>query len=81
LFSRLFLIKQQVNLAKAIEILGLGFDGTPHSALADARNTARVHAAIIRRMRREPDPRLLRNPHCVPVLCRVAIQIYGANAA
>jgi inhibitor of KinA sporulation pathway (predicted exonuclease) len=56
LFSRLFLIKQQVNLAKAIEILGLGFDGTPHSALADARNTARVHAAIIRRMRREPDP-------------------------
>jgi inhibitor of KinA sporulation pathway (predicted exonuclease) len=56
LFPRLFLLREQVSLAKAIEILELGFDGMPHSALADARNTARVHAALIRRMRREPDP-------------------------
>jgi inhibitor of KinA sporulation pathway (predicted exonuclease) len=64
LFPRLFLLKQQVSLAKAIELLELGFDGMPHSALADARNTARVHAALIRRMRREPDPPTI--PACEP---------------
>lgn len=64
LFPRLFLLKQQVSLAKAIEILELSFDGMPHSALADARNTARVHAALIRRMRREPDPPTI--PACEP---------------
>jgi hypothetical protein len=51
LCPRLFLLKQQVSLEKAIEILELAFDGMPHTALADPRNTARVHAALIRRMR------------------------------
>jgi len=32
------------------------FDGIPHGALTDARNTARLHAAILRRIRRDPDP-------------------------
>jgi len=56
LFRTVFLMKQQSSLRKAIEMLNLEFDGVSHSALADAKNTARVHAAIIRRMRREPDP-------------------------
>lgn len=56
LFRWAFLLKQQVSLSGAIRMLDLQFDGVPHTALADARNTAHVHAAIIRRMRREPDP-------------------------
>ena len=55
LFQHLFALKQLAKLSNAVQILGLDFDGVPHGALADARNTARVHAAIIRRMRREPD--------------------------
>jgi len=42
----------------------MSFDGMPDTALADARNTARVHAAVIRRMRREPEPQLV--PACEP---------------
>lgn len=56
LFQELFLLKQTPGLRDAVEILGLGFDGVPHGALIDARNTARVHAELVRRMRREPDP-------------------------
>ncbi len=56
LFKIAFLLKQQASVSKAVEMLDLGFDGVSHSALVDARNTARVHAAITRRMRREPDP-------------------------
>lgn len=56
LFQRLFLLKQQSGLASAIQMLGFDFEGVAHGALVDARNTARAHAAIIRRMRREPDP-------------------------
>ncbi|MFZ0301880.1 MAG: 3'-5' exonuclease [Terracidiphilus sp.] len=56
LFSRVFLLCEQPSLRKAVDIIGLLFDGVPHTALGDARNTAHVHAAIIRRMRREPDP-------------------------
>ena len=54
-FQRALLLRQQVGLGKAVEMLGFDFDGVPHGALADARNTAWVHAAIIRRMRREAD--------------------------
>jgi inhibitor of KinA sporulation pathway (predicted exonuclease) len=56
LFQWLFLSKQTPSLQHAVEMLGMEFDGVPHGALVDARNTARVHAAVIRRMRREPDP-------------------------
>jgi inhibitor of KinA sporulation pathway (predicted exonuclease) len=58
LFQGLFLLKQRASLQSAVEMLGLGFEGVPYGALADARNTAGIHAAIIRRMRREPDPPL-----------------------
>lgn len=56
LFQHIFALKQLAKLSDAVQLLGLDFDGVPHGALVDARNTARVHAAIIRRMRREPDP-------------------------
>jgi inhibitor of KinA sporulation pathway (predicted exonuclease) len=51
----LFLLKQTPSLRNAVEMFGLDFDGVPHGALVDARNTARGHAAVIRRMRRESD--------------------------
>jgi inhibitor of KinA sporulation pathway (predicted exonuclease) len=56
LIQSAFLLRQTPSLRDAVEMLGLDFDGVPHGALVDARNTARVHAAFIRRMRREPDP-------------------------
>lgn len=65
LFQRAFLLKQQMSLQGAANFLGIEFDGVPHSALADARNTALIHAAIIRRMRREPEP-LAAVPHPEP---------------
>jgi inhibitor of KinA sporulation pathway (predicted exonuclease) len=59
LFSQSFLLRQQPSLQNAITIAGLPFDGITHTALADARNTARVHAEIIRRMRCEQAPEIL----------------------
>jgi inhibitor of KinA sporulation pathway (predicted exonuclease) len=55
LFQGMFLLKQTPGLGDAVKMMGLKFDGVPHGALADARNTAHVHAAMIRRMRREPE--------------------------
>jgi inhibitor of KinA sporulation pathway (predicted exonuclease) len=55
-FQRAFLLKQQSSLGGALEMLGLDPEGIPHGALVDARNTARIHAALARRMRREPGP-------------------------
>jgi len=54
LFQGLFLLRQTAGLRSAVEMLGLEFGGVPHGALVDARNAARVHAAVIRRMRRQP---------------------------
>ena len=56
LFQGLFQLKQRASLQNAVEMLGMGSDGVPQRALVDAHNTARIHAAIIRRMRRKPDP-------------------------
>lgn len=56
LFRQLLLFKQQPSLGNAIEMLGIQFDGVPHTAMADAINTAHVHAALIRRMRQQPAP-------------------------
>lgn len=55
LFQGLFLLKQAASLRAAVSMLGLEFEGIPHGALPDARNTALVHAAVLRRMRRQPD--------------------------
>lgn len=51
----LFLHRQTPGLGEAVGMLGMEFGGVPHGALVDARNTAQVHAAIIRRMRRQPE--------------------------
>ena len=56
LFQNLLLLKQRASLLSAVAMLGLNFDGVPHGALPDARNTALLHAEILRRIRREPDP-------------------------
>jgi inhibitor of KinA sporulation pathway (predicted exonuclease) len=51
-------------------MLGVEFDGVPHGALPDARNTARVHACILRRLRRLPDPlppRAINNDEVAPL--------------
>jgi inhibitor of KinA sporulation pathway (predicted exonuclease) len=45
------LFENQLSLRAALELLGLEFEGCAHMALADARNTARLHAEIIRRLR------------------------------
>jgi inhibitor of KinA sporulation pathway (predicted exonuclease) len=55
-FQGVFAAREHASLGSAIQVLGMEFDGLPHGALPDARNTARLHAAILRRMRREPDP-------------------------
>jgi inhibitor of KinA sporulation pathway (predicted exonuclease) len=45
------LFENQLSLRAALELLGLEFDGCAHMALADARNTALLHAEIMRRLR------------------------------
>jgi inhibitor of KinA sporulation pathway (predicted exonuclease) len=55
-FQGAFVTKEQLSLGGAIQMMEMEFDGIPHGALPDARNTARLHASILRRMRREPDP-------------------------
>jgi len=62
--------KDQKSLGAAVQMLGLEFDGVPHGALPDARNTARVHACILRRMRGVPDPlppQAINNDEVVPL--------------
>ena len=44
-------LKNQLSVRAALELLGLPFDGCAHVAVADARNTARIHAEIMRRLR------------------------------
>jgi inhibitor of KinA sporulation pathway (predicted exonuclease) len=55
MFWRLSMTRQQPSLVSAVEHLGLSFHGVAHTAVADARNTARVHAEMIRRIRRESE--------------------------
>jgi inhibitor of KinA sporulation pathway (predicted exonuclease) len=50
-----FATKDQIGLKAATEMLGLKFDGFAHGALPDARNTALIHASILRRLRTAPD--------------------------
>ena len=56
LFQSLFLLHEMAGLHSAVSMMGLTFDGVPHGALPDARNTALLHAAVLRRMRKESDP-------------------------
>ncbi|WP_263377077.1 3'-5' exonuclease [Granulicella aggregans] len=51
MFGDLFLTELNVSLRNAVQMLGLPFDGIVHGALPDARNAARVHAELLRRVR------------------------------
>jgi inhibitor of KinA sporulation pathway (predicted exonuclease) len=53
LVKGLFLLKQNPSLKHAIQLLGLEFHGVAHTAIVDAHNTARTHAAVIQRMRED----------------------------
>lgn len=55
-FQGAFATKERIGLKMATELLGIKFDGFAHGALPDARNTALVHASILRRLRQEPEP-------------------------
>jgi len=55
-FQGAFATKDQIGLKTATELLGIKFDGFAHGALPDARNTALVHASILRRLRQKPEP-------------------------
>ncbi|NYF53966.1 3'-5' exonuclease [Tunturiibacter gelidoferens] len=55
IFQGIFVTREQISLGDAVRMLDLEFDGVPHGALPDARNTARVHASILRRMQGKVD--------------------------
>jgi inhibitor of KinA sporulation pathway (predicted exonuclease) len=48
------LLQNPMGLRGAVDMLGLSFDGCAHMAVADARNAARIHAEMIRRLRMPP---------------------------
>lgn len=50
------LLTQQLSVRRAIDVLGLPFDGREHMAVADARNIARIHAEMLRRLRSAEPP-------------------------
>lgn len=45
------MLAQPVSVRRAVEALGLFFDGAAHVAVADARNACRIHAEVLRRIR------------------------------
>lgn len=51
LLQQLLVAPGQMSLSAAMEFFGLEFDGVPHGALADTRNGARLHAAILQAAR------------------------------
>lgn len=50
-----FVTKERIGLSAASGMLGIKFDGFAHGALPDARNTALIHASILRRLRQQSD--------------------------
>jgi inhibitor of KinA sporulation pathway (predicted exonuclease) len=50
-FQGAFATKERIGLRAATEMLTINFDGFAHGALPDARNTALIHASILRRLR------------------------------
>jgi inhibitor of KinA sporulation pathway (predicted exonuclease) len=51
IFKNICKSKQNIGVSKALEILGLTFEGKPHRALNDAFNTARIHIALLKMFR------------------------------
>jgi len=56
-FQRTFLLREQVSVRRALDMLEIPFDGGEHMAVTDARNTARIHAEMLRRLRCAGPPR------------------------
>ena len=50
-FQRTFLLRKQVSVRRAPDMLEIPFDGGEYMAVTDARNTARNHAEMLRRLR------------------------------
>lgn len=50
-FRSSFVMKSNISLENALAYLGLEFEGKPHDALVDAKNTARLHIEMVRRLR------------------------------
>jgi inhibitor of KinA sporulation pathway (predicted exonuclease) len=50
-FRSSFNLTRNLSLSDALNYLGLKFEGKPHDALTDAKNTARLHVEMMRRLR------------------------------
>jgi inhibitor of KinA sporulation pathway (predicted exonuclease) len=50
-FQHLFLLRDLVSVRNALNFLKTPFDGGEHMAVVDARNIARIHAEMMRRLR------------------------------
>jgi inhibitor of KinA sporulation pathway (predicted exonuclease) len=48
MFKNICKTKQNIGVSKALELLGLQFEGEPHRALNDAVNTARIHIELLK---------------------------------
>lgn len=57
LFAVSFGLSKEVNVDKALEILGLTFEGTPHRGVDDAKNIARILKETLIRCQSQPKNR------------------------
>jgi inhibitor of KinA sporulation pathway (predicted exonuclease) len=55
-FQGAFVLREQASLTKAIAMMNMKFEGGAHGALSDARNTAQLHASMLRRLRLRGEP-------------------------
>jgi len=63
-FGALAGLRERPGLRLALDALGLGFEGRPHSAVCDARNALRVQLELSARLRRELTPDPVSAPAC-----------------
>lgn len=58
-FRSAFNLKRNLSLENALNYLGLEFEGKPHDALIDARNTARLHIEMLKRLRQTTEKKAI----------------------
>lgn len=51
IFSLLMFLDYQIGLSKAIEHIGINFEGTPHRGIDDALNVARIYIKLMKKNR------------------------------
>jgi inhibitor of KinA sporulation pathway (predicted exonuclease) len=56
MFKNMVNVDRSYSVESALAHFGLTFEGTPHRALDDAVNTARIYVEMLRRMRNIPCP-------------------------